>query len=266
MSRFDYQPNQGPVTGKGAYQTFVPGPPLNHWVQCFWQLNVPQGDYSYRSLPDNCVDLIVNLNCPTEAFLVTPFSSAQVFNMIGPVAYFGIRFCLLGHRGLVSVPLGEWPASDAGADAAALLQDAVLSPLCEQIVGPRSFSARCHAVAGWLLGAVHRPDVDSRVERYIRYCRHNIASDIDLSDSQCAEFGLSARQLRRLTHLYLGCSPRAFARVLRFQSVLGHLGRKGSHAVWTAGYYDQPHFIREFKRMAGVTPTEFSKMSVLYKR
>ncbi len=32
---------QGEVAGKNAYQCIKPLPPLNQWLHCFWQLNVP---------------------------------------------------------------------------------------------------------------------------------------------------------------------------------------------------------------------------------
>ncbi len=115
-----------------------------------------------------------------------------------------------------------------------------------------------------LLSNVKCAEVDTRLARYIRYCHKNTGSHLDLSDKQCAEFGVSARQLRRLTKQHLGLLPKDFARVLRFQRVVNAIHVAQPDTVWLDYYYDQPHFIREFKRMSGLTPTQFKNLSVLY--
>jgi AraC-like DNA-binding protein len=62
----------------------------------------------------------------------------------------------------------------------------------------------------------------------------------------------------RFTHA-LGCSPRAFARIARFERLIGALhgtprpdwaGLAAAHA-----YADQPHLVRDVAALAGVTPT-----------
>tara|TARA_R110002073_G_scaffold8371_1_gene46204 strand:- start:65943 stop:66755 length:813 start_codon:yes stop_codon:yes gene_type:complete len=260
----DYEPCQGRVLQENGYLCFLPPLPLSHWVQSFWQLNIPEGQYSYRSVPDNSVDLIINLNCPEDAFVVTPFSSSIVFELTGPASYFGIRFRLLGHHGLISAPLGEWGARGADIPALELLPDHILHAVYESLCRPHQFTARCKHLTTLLLDTVKHPSLDPRLVRFIRYCQNNISSNISLADKQCAEFGLSSRQLRRLAHLHLGLSPTEFSKVMRFQRALKIMSAAGDKAAWTGCYYDQPHFIREFKSLSGLTPSEFRRLSVLY--
>lgn len=253
---------QGRVNNSNSYLTLKPASSLSNWIQEFWQLNVPDGKYFYRSVPDNCVDLIINLSFPEEIFIVSPFTSAKVFEMIGPVSYFGIRFRILGHQGIIQIPLGEWSNDDNVISD--ILPKKFLSALYNSTYQAMSFQKRCEFLSQILLDDINSFEVDRRLMRYILYCDRNITSNIDISNKQCSEFGVSARHLRRLTSQYLGLSPREFANVFRFQKTLRAMNTANCPNVWASYYYDQPHFHRDFKNMSGVTPNKFRTMSALY--
>lgn len=255
---------QGRVNDSDSYFTSKPISPLSNWVQEFWQLNVPNGKYFYRSVPDNCVDIIINLTFPEEAFIVTPFSSAKVFEMTGPVSYFGIRFRILGHHAIIQAPLAEWSNDDNVISLSDILPKHLLSALNNSAYQVMPFQKRCEFFSQVLLAVLRSSEVDHRLIRYILYCDRSFASNIDLSNKQCSKFGVSARHLRRLTSQYLGLSPREFAKVYRFQKTLRAMRMENCVNVWAHYYYDQPHFNRDFKNMSGVTPSEFRSMSVLY--
>jgi AraC-like DNA-binding protein len=72
--------------------------------------------------------------------------------------------------------------------------------------------------------------------------------------------GLSVRQLERVFAERVGLTPKIHLRIIRFQEVLRTLRggqRRESWADLAAahGYYDQAHFIRDFKRFVGVSPS-----------
>ena len=73
------------------------------------------------------------------------------------------------------------------------------------------------------------------------------------------ELGCSRRHLTQRFSTELGLPPKALARVLRFQRAVGLLRAGGELAdvAYTCGYYDQPHFNRDFRALAGVTPSAF---------
>lgn len=257
-----YQPRQGRVTGERSYLTWVPPSPFRDYVACLWQLKVPAGSYHYRSIPDNCVDLIINLDQPGDVILVSPFLSSMIFDLVGPVTYFGIRFQVLGSTGLTSHPVGEWAPAGSQIEAHLLLGRSVCEALVVSVIGEDTFSARCQALLAVLRQWLSPVSVDRRLLRFLRSAHHNPA--LKLGDSTCADFGLSARQLRRLAQLYLGVSPKAYCRVVRFQSLLHQLQSGSPVPLWQDLYSDQAHFIREFKAMCGFSPQLFNQTSVLY--
>lgn len=63
----------------------------------------------------------------------------------------------------------------------------------------------------------------------------------------------------------VGLTPKAYGRVLRFNRMLHHLAAnpaiEWANLAIDAGYSDQPHFNREFRAFAGVTPEAFRKLA-----
>jgi AraC-like DNA-binding protein len=72
-------------------------------------------------------------------------------------------------------------------------------------------------------------------------------------------FGISERQLERRFLTSVGLTPKSFACLRRFERAVAEAASAPSltAAALAAGYYDQSHFIRDFRRFAGVTPRAF---------
>ncbi|GMN10270.1 hypothetical protein MTsPCn9_13150 [Croceitalea sp. MTPC9] len=72
--------------------------------------------------------------------------------------------------------------------------------------------------------------------------------------------GLSPRQLRRIFNFYIGTTPKAFSNVVRFQYILNakpsNQSLKKNKLYYDVGFFDQAHFIKNFKTFYGVTPSE----------
>lgn len=77
----------------------------------------------------------------------------------------------------------------------------------------------------------------------------------------CQDLFLSQRQLERKFREAVGVSPKAFQKISRFESVvktlLLHRKRKYLDVALEHGYYDQSHFLKEFKNYVGEYPTSF---------
>ncbi len=80
-------------------------------------------------------------------------------------------------------------------------------------------------------------------------------------DSLIRNIGISGRQLERKFNRLVGLTPKTFSRILRFQNVLNLLNRNHFQVLTTlgleCGFYDQAHFIHEFKEFTGQSPTAY---------
>jgi AraC-like DNA-binding protein len=75
------------------------------------------------------------------------------------------------------------------------------------------------------------------------------------------QIGLSARRFIQVFSEQVGLTPKLYCRVRRFQDVLGLIGT-GRSVDWPAvalqcGYFDQAHFIHDFRSFSGLSPTAY---------
>ena len=74
--------------------------------------------------------------------------------------------------------------------------------------------------------------------------------------------GYTKRYLDLLFKEHVGVSPKSLASILRFQEVYQVWMQQKSPTFfrnhWPAYYYDQSHFIKEFKRFTGFTPQQYN--------
>jgi AraC-like DNA-binding protein len=56
-------------------------------------------------------------------------------------------------------------------------------------------------------------------------------------------------------------SPKSLAQIYRFQAAIRRIARDDdpdwSSVAADCGYYDQPHLIHDFRRLSGLTPSEY---------
>ncbi len=75
-----------------------------------------------------------------------------------------------------------------------------------------------------------------------------------------AELGCSRRYLRDGFVREVGLPPKTVGRLMRFHHVREHIGRAPTRwcdVAHSAGYADQSHLNREFRELAGTTPSDF---------
>jgi AraC-like DNA-binding protein len=80
------------------------------------------------------------------------------------------------------------------------------------------------------------------------------------------ELGWSRRHFAARFRSELGMTPKAVARILRFERAVARLraGDELAELALECGYYDQAHFNRDFREFAGATPTAYRQPALVH--
>ena len=76
----------------------------------------------------------------------------------------------------------------------------------------------------------------------------------------CNESGSYYKKLERAFLKYVGYTPKNYCRIVRFNRAIRqmHVNKKSLTSVcYDCGYYDQSHFIKDFRQFTGTTPKHF---------
>ena len=74
------------------------------------------------------------------------------------------------------------------------------------------------------------------------------------------QFFITERQVQRLFQKYIGLSPKFYCRIIRFNYIFQLLKEKPLSwldVTHLSGYFDQSHFIRDFKAFTGEEPSNY---------
>ncbi|TDR48900.1 AraC-like DNA-binding protein [Tahibacter aquaticus] len=232
------------------------------------------GQVSYqrdRILPQARSYLLINLGPPQYMFLPGPPEIRVVFDDIwfsglyeGPIecaapqgsVLLGVAFSAGGAASLL-----PWPQAEL-ANRTGPLQD-LLGPrarqLRQRLLETPSVAQRLDLVEDWLLAAC----ISGRnVHPLVHWALARLADSAGRvrAEALARDAGCSRKHLTTLLSRSVGLPPKSLARVLRFQHVLGRLGRQAPDWAQLAadgGYYDQSHLIRDFQQFSGLTPAAF---------
>jgi AraC-like DNA-binding protein len=236
----------------------APGAALAPWVECYWSLAARHTPpYGSRVLPDGSSDIIVDLGETPRAFIVGTMRRAELVPLAGRVDLLGVRFRPGAALPFLDVPLSELTDRQVPLEALwGRAAEGLIDALAGAVPGDRL--ARLERALAVKRGHDQREDdLVSRAVAVLRRTRGGIGIG-----SVAVALGVGERRLERAFDRCVGVSPKRLARVLRFLHVVRVIGQErkapGAALALEAGYADQPHFVREFKALAGVTPVQYA--------
>jgi AraC-like DNA-binding protein len=148
---------------------------------------------------------------------------------------------------------------DQTIDASLLWHDDSRNVIAELKAGT-TLDERCKIVERFLLRMLDKfRKEETQAEEALKLIRNS--KGILSVDEICNKTGFNQKQLERKFLKLLGTTPKVFSRICRFLHICQQLdelkGKTLTQVAYDCGYYDQSHFINEFKEFSGFTPKEF---------
>ncbi|HVU97436.1 MAG TPA: AraC family transcriptional regulator [Puia sp.] len=185
--------------------------------------------------------------------------SVRQFAYAPQTANFLIIFKEGGISGFTRMPANEYFDQSVSAENLFLRQD--LERLQEQMAEADTDSERVRRAEAFLLGHLVNPEQDALISNAVRLIRqHNGIIRIDkLASSLYLSKDPFEKRFRRL----VGSTPKQYASIIRLRGLIQNFPSYSSltEASYEAGYFDQSHFIKDFRLFTGRSPKEFFQSS-----
>jgi len=183
-------------------------------------------------------------------FLVGQMDQCTRVQQAGPVRAIGVRFRPGGARPFLWFPQQEVAGQIVSLDS---IEGRLKKQFEQAAFDARSDRERIARMEALLIGRL-RIKPEPRIEAAL----HSIRTRL-LLRAAIAESGWKERQFRRRFQDVVGIGPKVFSRIIRFQRALRAIERTGLlPAALECGYYDQAHFIKDFKSFAGEAPATYT--------
>lgn len=254
------------------YQEIHPGEGLRHYVKCYY-IYESDSDLGFddKVLPSGNMEIIFNLGSgnwqtgSSEDGLITTPSVELWGQIIRPLAVRSIgRNTMLGirfypHAAAYFLPEKMDVLNNLVVDAREVVGDG-LGELYGRLQDIESWPERIRMIETFLEkllmrrhGSMERAGVVGDVMQEMR--RGDFFDNIE---NVAARYGITSRYLQKLFLQYTGLTPKLYSKINRFQQSLKLVGRREASLTsiaYDCGYFDQSHFIREFKSFTGHTPS-----------
>lgn len=254
------------------YFTINPPENLASYVRYFWVLEGEASAYKpyiHRSMADGCAELIFHYRGVFDELLQNAsYEKSFSSGLAGPSQFFR-RFLINQNFGIFGVYLypfavsqlfsfqGE-EAKDQMVDLKSLLGSEA-NELEEKMMLAGNNAARVKIITAFLERKLvnvkkQQPGVFEAIKYVIQ------TNGLVKVETIARQNFQSTRQFERNFKRFSGFSPKLFSRIIRFQAALAEYNNKDkslTQIAYDCGYYDQSHFIQDFKEFSGHYPKEY---------
>lgn len=257
-----------------AFQTYIPRAPLAYFVKWMW---LSQGDppshRRERVLPNGTMQLLISLQEKTlrvyDRQKINQFQSFPASVVVGmqseysiidtapQASMIGVAFKPGGASPFFKCPANELQEAHVPLES---LWGAGASDLRDRLQEAQTPADKFRILEQFLIHRVVRPlelhpAVIYALSEFQGVARLRTISQV------VDQMGFSARRFIQLFHESVGLTPKLFCRIFRFQEVLRILS-DGHEINWAeialnCGYFDQAHFIHDFRSFSGIHPTAY---------
>lgn len=243
------------------YREHRPAPPLSRFVSCLWYCEGYTAAHSFEKvLPNGSVQIVINLDRPhitnyewcqgrleetqrAPALITGLQTKAMLVDTRDMRRLIGVLFAPGGAPAILGIPAHELTNLDVDLSTGSLRDQLLESlnpfPVLESWLaqklgqGPSS-----HPAIDWSLRHIHLP-------------LPTLLHHTNLSD----------RRFREAFRAQVGVPPKLYQRIQRFRAAV-HQASETREPNWTrlaqdCGYFDQAHFVHDFKAFSGFTPSQY---------
>lgn len=257
-----YTPRQPTLNGSdypASYSEIAPQAELLPFIYCYWNLKTKaplDQPFTYRVVTDGCIDMFFELKKPEQNFVMGFCKKYTEFALEDSFHYVGIRF--------LPTIIPQVYHIDASTISNKFLHLKSVLPNISDFI---STNFKTGMSEENIISTLNTYFLDTLKDaKFDEDSRLYNAIDIILSNygvvniEEHINTGISHRQLRRLFNYYIGATPKSFSKVVQFQNILkakpSSQSLRRNKLFYDSGYYDQAHFIKDFKNFYGVTPTK----------
>lgn len=265
------------------YRTFETNTDLKALVKCYWTLEGPKEAIPGKQVivPDGCIEMIFHYGdlyrqytedgksvIQPKCFVIGQLTQPLEVEPAGVTGIFSVRFHPDGFVPFTTLRIKEME------NRAVSLEELFGTEgyeLGERIVNASSTSERIEEVQAFLFKKL--TDIET-IDRIVKSTVETIVTaNGQLSINELSkQTNINRRQLERKFSSAIGLSPKQLSKTIRLQATLKMLLSNKftslTNLAYENDYYDQAHFIKDFRELAGCTPKEFYgsnlKMSSLF--
>ena len=255
------------------YQTFQPHPDLASLVNCYWTLEAPANPDAQRQqlIPDGCIEMAFILGddikryISEDAFILQP--RAMVLGQrtapfyiepVGVVNTFAVTFYPYGFANFITEPIKNLANKET--PIAHLFGETTAKELERKILQAADTTQRIAIIETFLFEQLKgKATIDHIVKTTIdTLLSTNGSTPINKILKQDLA---KRRQLERKFAKQIGISPKQLGKVIRLQTAVKILLNEEAESLtriaYESEYYDQAHFIKDFKEFTGISPKAF---------
>jgi AraC-like DNA-binding protein len=257
-----------------SYFNIPPKLTLAKYVRTFWVLegnNLNNKPYIHRTMADGSAELFFHYKgIFDELHLDSKIekSIASASGISGPSQKFN-RFCINENFAMFGVYLYPFALQKIFNIPASVISNEMFdlktllghegTDLEEQIMLAKDNHQRAHIMTKFIekklaLNYYTDPPLFASIHYIIQ-----TKGTIKIEDLAAQHF-LSSRQFERKFKTFSGFSPKLYSRIIRFQSAIKQYGNKNktlTKIAYDCGYFDQSHFIHDFKEFSGYHPKQY---------
>ncbi|MCF8248019.1 MAG: helix-turn-helix domain-containing protein [Saprospiraceae bacterium] len=248
------------------YQTFLPAPILQPFISLFALQETGEAD-TYRVLPDT--GLVIGFQYKGQLSSIqqereVSLSISGVSGLTDRKRVFknapSTGSVLVYFKEAGAAPFFRQPLHELFRESVSLDNFMLRSELCcleQQLAEARSDLQRIATVEQFLIKRMNTTPTDPLVLAALALI-HKSKGDIRISEL-LVQLHTSQSPLEKRFRQAVGTSPKKFTAIVRMKNLLQAYDPANSltQLGYEAGFYDQAHFIKEFKNFTGDTPERF---------